>query len=519
MGEPLESHSRPTVLVVDDDPANLQILNELLASQYEVRLANNGERGLQAAAQQPKPDAILLDVMMPGMDGYQMCALLKADEDTRDIPVLFLTSKAEMENAELAFELGGADYLTKPILPPVVRARVRTHVALHSSEMRARNRAASAPLRTPVVLVVDDTPANLQLLNDLLGEQYDLRIANSGERALNLALREPFPDLVLLDIMMPGMDGYEVCRRLKADRRTKDIPVIFLTAKAEIEDEQAGFDAGAVDYITKPISPPIVQARVRTHLALKAAADFLKDQNAYLEREVEKRTREVQVIQDVTIMAMASLAETRDNETGNHIRRTQHYVRALALALRTHPRFSAALDDTTIELLYKSAPLHDIGKVGIPDAILLKPGKLTPEEFEIMKTHTTLGRDAIVAAEGLIDAPSTFLRFAREIAHYHQEKWDGSGYPEGLAGESIPVSARLMALADVYDALISRRVYKPPFPREKAVAIIREGRDRHFDPDMVDAFLDIEQEFHAIAERYADSEEDVAVKARAKVSG
>jgi putative two-component system response regulator len=364
------------------------------------------------------------------------------------------------------------------------------------------------------VLIVDDTAENLTVMNALLKDEYRTRIANNGERALKLAIADPPPDLVLLDIMMPGMDGYEVCRRLKADVKTRDIPVIFLTAKAEIEDEQTGFDAGAVDYITKPISPPIVLARVKTQLALKAAADFLRDKNAYLESEVDKRTREVQVIQDVTIMAMASLAETRDNETGNHIRRTQNYVRELAAKLTTHPKFSRYLDKSTLDMLYKSAPLHDIGKVGIPDAILLKPGKLTPEEFEIMKTHTTLGRDAIAVAEKLIDAPSTFLRLAREIAHYHQEKWDGSGYPEGLAGEAIPVSARLMALADVYDALISRRVYKPPFPHGKAVGIIIEGRGKHFDPDMVDAFLDIQETFREIAGRFSDSEEDVAAKAR-----
>jgi putative two-component system response regulator len=320
---------------------------------------------------------------------------------------------------------------------------------------------------------------------------------------------------VLLDIMMPGMDGYEVCRRLKADPALKHIPVIFLTAKVEVEDEQKGFDVGAVDYITKPISPPIVLARVQTHLTLKSAADFLKDKNSFLETEVAKRTHEVQVVQDVTIMAMASLAETRDNETGNHIRRTQNYVRALAKKLQTNPKFASYLTDETLDMLYKSAPLHDIGKVGIPDAILLKPGKLTAEEFEVMKTHTTLGRDAIIAAEELIDAPSTFLRLAREIAHYHQEKWDGSGYPEGLAGETIPVSARLMAIADVYDALISRRVYKEPMPHDKAVAIIREGRDRHFDPVMVDAFLQIAEEFQAIAGRFADSTEDVKKAARA----
>jgi HD-GYP domain-containing protein (c-di-GMP phosphodiesterase class II) len=253
---------------------------------------------------------------------------------------------------------------------------------------------------------------------------------------------------------------------------------------------------------------------VKSHENERAVAEFLRDQNAFLESEVRRRTREVEMIQDVTIVAMASLAESRDNETGNHIRRTQNYVLALAKELRTYPRFKAALDDKTIEMLYKSAPLHDIGKVGIPDAILLKPGKLTPAEFEIIKTHTTIGRDSIAAAEKLIDAPSTFLRLAREIAHYHQEKWDGSGYPEGLRGDDIPISARLMALADVYDALISRRVYKPPFPHELAVSIIREGSGKHFDPDVVDAFLRIEGQFRAIAERFADTEEELRAKAR-----
>jgi putative two-component system response regulator len=262
-----------------------------------------------------------------------------------------------------------------------------------------------------------------------------------------------------------------------------------------------------VDYILKPISLPVVLARVKTHLTLKSARDFLKDQNAFLESEVERRTRELQAIQDVTIMAMGSLAETRDNETGNHIRRTQHYVKALALKLRSQSRYMHLLDDATVDLFYKSAPLHDIGKVGIPDRILLKPGKLTPEEFEIMKTHTTLGRDAIVAAERRLARPSSFLRYGREIALSHQEKWDGSGYPEGLAGEAIPLSARLMAVADVYDALISKRVYKPAFPHAQAVEIIREGRGRHFEPELVDAFLAILEEFERIAATFADPTE------------
>src|SRR5574341_14704 len=225
----------------------------------------------------------------------------------------------------------------------------------------------------PTVLVVDDTPENLQLMSGLLKDSYRVKVAASGERALKIATSEGGPDLILLDIMMPGMDGYEVCRRLKAEPATRDIPVIFLTAKSEVEDETMGLELGAVDYITKPVSPPIVLARVRTQLTLKGAADFLKDKNAFLEAEVARRTREVATIQEVTIVAMASLAETRDNETGNHIRRTQNYVKALAARLRAHPRFAAYLTPENIELLYKSAPLHDIGKVGIPDRILLKP--------------------------------------------------------------------------------------------------------------------------------------------------
>jgi putative two-component system response regulator len=365
----------------------------------------------------------------------------------------------------------------------------------------------------PVILVVDDTPDNLALMAELLRDRYSVKVANNGERALRVAATEPQPDLILLDIMMPEMDGFEVARALQADPATTDIPFIFLTARSEVADERQGFALGAVDYITKPVSPPIVLARVQTHLTLKAARDFLKDQNAFLEAEVKNRTRQVSAIQDVTIMAMASLAETRDNETGNHIRRTQHYVRCLARHLQSHPRFADFLDEATIDLIYKSAPLHDIGKVGIPDRILLKPGKLTVEEFEVMKTHTTLGRDAICHAEDCLDSPNTFLGFAREIAFSHQEKWDGSGYPLGLKGEEIPISARLMAVADVYDALISRRVYKPPFPHEQAVEIIREGRGRHFDPDMVDAFLACAEDFRSIAEQFLDGEADAQAEA------
>jgi len=362
------------------------------------------------------------------------------------------------------------------------------------------------------ILVVDDTPDNLLLMSNLLKDDYHVKIATGSEKALKIAASDSPPDLILLDIMMPGMDGYEACRRLKHDPKTMNIPVIFLTSKVEVEDEQKGLELGAIDYITKPISPPIVKARVKNHLALKAMDDFLRDRNRFLELEVAKRTREVTAIQDVTILAMGSLAETRDSDTGNHIRRTQFYVKALAERLREHPRFAWFLTESNIDMLFKSAPLHDIGKVGIPDHILLKPGRLEPHEFEIMKAHTTLGRDAIMHAERALGTAVDFLSFAKTIAMSHQEKWDGSGYPQGLAGDDIPIPARLMAVADVYDALISRRVYKEAMPHERAVTIMNEGRGRHFDADMFDAFLAIQEEFLAIARRFGDSDADMDKK-------
>lgn len=361
------------------------------------------------------------------------------------------------------------------------------------------------------VLVVDDTADNLSLISGLLKGLYKIRIANNGEKAVRVATENP-PDLILLDIMMPGMDGYEVCRVLKADTRTRHVPIIFLTARSEVEDERLGLELGAADYLAKPVSPPIVLARVKNHLLLKASADFLRDQNDFLEQEVARRTAEITAVQNITILMLASLAETRDSETGNHIRRTQFYVQALSKKLCTHPRFEATLSDDYIDTLFRSAPLHDIGKVGIPDHILLKPGRYEPHEFEIMKTHTTLGRDAIEHAERSMGRAVPFLSMAKEIAYCHQEKWDGSGYPQGLKGEAIPVSARLMAVADVYDALISRRVYKEGMPHEQAVQILIDGRGSHFDPDMLDAFIQIQDEFKRIAAHFHDTDDDMVQK-------
>ena len=356
----------------------------------------------------------------------------------------------------------------------------------------------------PTILVVDDTPDNITLLCSLLGEIYRNKVATNGKRAIAIAEAEPHPDLILLDIMMPEMDGYEVCRYLKSQESTRNIPIIFLTAKTQEGDETRGFELGAVDYITKPITPAILLARVSTHLALQEARNYLAAQNEILEQQVDARTRQLAALQDAIITAMAAMAEARDNDTGHHILRTQHYIRELAQQMSMDARYANELDDKLIDILFKSAPLHDIGKVGVPDRILLKPGKLTEEEFAEMKRHTVYGRDAIIAAEKKLDVPERFLVVARDIAFCHHEKWDGTGYPQRLVGEATPLSARLMALCDVYDALTTERVYKAAFPHEKATQIIHEGKGTHFDPDVVNAFDTIQGRFAQIAHEFAE---------------
>jgi putative two-component system response regulator len=364
----------------------------------------------------------------------------------------------------------------------------------------------------PTVLVVDDVPENLTVLGELLVREYTVRAANNGPAALRLAATHPRPDLILLDLMMPGMDGYQVMQHLRDDPLTRDIPVICVTALNATEDEERGLSMGAVDYITKPLRPPVVLARVRTQIELKRARDKLSSHNAFLEAEVARRMSENQLVQDASIHALARLAETRDPETGNHILRTQEYVRRLGRLLCKHPRFAASLDEHAIELLAKSAPLHDIGKVGIPDHILLKPGRLDVAEWEDHEDACRDRRRGDRARRGRRAAADRVLAVAKQIARHHHERWDGHGYPDGLVGDAIPLAARLMALADVFDALISRRVYKPALPYTRARDIITGSRGTHLDPDVVDVFLADFDTFRAIAERHADSAEDVAAK-------
>ncbi len=354
------------------------------------------------------------------------------------------------------------------------------------------------------LLIVDDEPINLSVLSQILSEKYLVRVANSGIRALEVAASQPEPDLILLDVMMPQMDGYEVLQRLKENPLTSNIPVIFVTAMETTLDEKKGFELGAVDYVTKPIRSEILLERIKSQLILKQARDFLSDKNQFLEEEIGRRMRDYQMIQNVSIRALAHLAETRDPETGNHIIRTQSYVQLLAQQLQNHPRFKNTLTDSFIDLVIKSAPLHDIGKVGIPDSILLKPGKLNEEEWAIMKTHTTLGVQAIEKSEIDVDREIEFLVLAKQIVHWHHERWDGTGYPDGLSGDDIPISARLMSMADVFDALTTRRVYKPAYSPETARKIILKEKGKQFDPDITDAFDQQFDQFVYQATNYGD---------------
>ncbi|MBT3224319.1 MAG: two-component system response regulator [Proteobacteria bacterium] len=356
--------------------------------------------------------------------------------------------------------------------------------------------SASVALR-PRILIVDDVPENIDVLGAILSD-FKRLVATSGQKALERARTDPQPHLILLDVMMPKMDGFEVCHRLKADPRTADIPVIFVTALGAVDDETHGLELGAVDYVTKPISPPVVQARVKTHLSLSQARKELSSQNAVLEQRVDQRTHDLRkalnVIEEAsldTVVRLSRAAEYKDDDTGAHVLRMSHYAMAVGKKL--------GMSDGEAKALLHAAPMHDIGKIGIPDNILLKPGRLNDEEWQIMRRHSYMG------AQILRDSRAGVIQLGEIVAYTHHEKWDGSGYPQGLSGTDIPLVGRVTAIGDVFDALTSKRPYKDPFSLEKSFAIIREGRGSHFDPDVVDAFFEVIVEILEYKERFADS--------------
>jgi putative two-component system response regulator len=355
------------------------------------------------------------------------------------------------------------------------------------------------------ILVIDDNIANIEVLINALSNEYNVSVALDGKSAMEILGNQKI-DLILLDIMMPELDGIQVCKMIKANEEMKEIPIVFLSALDDIEKKNIGLKVGAVDYITKPVDILEVQLKVKNHLLVKKARDILMMKNDALEDIVKERTKQLSLMQDAIINSLAVLAETRDNETGGHIIRTQEYVKLLSDKFQKLDR-AKNYNKYIFEFCHKTAPLHDIGKVGIPDSILLKPGKLTKEEFDIMKEHTTIGYLALQKAEENL-GKSDFMLVAKEIAYTHHEKWNGSGYPNGVNGEKIPLHGRMMAVADVYDALISKRVYKKPMSHIQALNIIEEGSGSHFDPILVEIFINNQEEFRKIAYTYADYEEE-----------
>ncbi len=338
----------------------------------------------------------------------------------------------------------------------------------------------------PTVLVVDDTPDNIALLSEVLKQDYRIKAALNGPLALQIASATDKPDIILLDVMMPQMDGYEVCKALKRDPITAGIPIIFVTAKSDVEDEKYGFSLGAVDYITKPISPPLVKARVKSQLVIY-------DQARHLEKLVQERTQELIQTRYEIIRRLGRAAEFKDNETGMHVVRMSWFSRYLAEEI--------GQSDEWCDLLFNAAPMHDIGKIGIPDRILLKPGKLDPDEWEIMQKH------ALYGAEILGEHASPLLQMAKEVAITHHEKWNGKGYPHGLRGDDIPLSGRIVAIADVFDALTSERPYKRAWSEEEAVALLQKEAGEHFDPALIPPFINCLPRIRETQNMYRDAEE------------
>ncbi len=340
------------------------------------------------------------------------------------------------------------------------------------------------------ILIVDDTPANIKILNDLLRDEYKIIVATNGPDALEIVYSKDQPDLILLDIMMPNMDGYEVCHKLKQSPNTSNIPVLFVTAKDNVADETKGLEMGVEDYITKPFIPPIVKQRIRNHMALHL-------HHVELEQLVEERTKELRNGYIDMIQRLTLTSEYKDEETGAHIRRIGYYCKELSRQMGFNSEF--------IEAIYHASPMHDIGKVAIPDSILLKQGPLNQEEWETMKTHAEIG--ALILDGG----KSPLIKMACEIAGCHHERWNGGGYPNGLKMDKIPITARIMTITDQYDALRSKRPYKPAFNHNKALEIITKGDGRtmpdHFDPDVLAAFNKIADIFEDIFETHNDKEQ------------
>ncbi|MCL2036527.1 MAG: response regulator [Oscillospiraceae bacterium] len=355
------------------------------------------------------------------------------------------------------------------------------------------------------IIFTDDQVSNLMIGRNVLAADYDVFTVPSAEKMFDL-MKKITPDLILLDVYMPGMDGYTAIEKLKSDPKTKDIPVVFLTGKTDPGSELRGLTLGAIDYIYKPFSPPLLLKRIQAHLLameqnqqLQQQKEELQIYNDDLEKKVAAKTRTIIELQNVVLETVAELVEARDEITGGHIERTQSYLKILFEGLKETGTYHKEIKDWDVNMIITSAQLHDVGKISVSEEILNKPGKLTPEEFEIIKKHTLIGGKIIEHIQARTE-DNRFLSFTKTMAVSHHEKWDGTGYPYGLKGTDIPLEGRLMSVVDVYDALVSERPYKKSFTHEEAVKIITDGSGTQFEPKLVELFLQEQEKFKRTSE-------------------
>lgn len=482
------------VLIVEDSGTVRSIISEALESEgCEVHTAING---LDAVAQIPQllPDLITTDVVMPGMDGYELCNYIRAGNETSSFPeevsqtpIIVITASDSYGTRERWFEFGAAEFILKPF---------KADELIHAAK---KILIPDAAVKDLTVLIAEDNATLRNLISSIVSSLgVDVLTAENGQQALEIIQNHRNNiDLMLTDYEMPEMDGLELCKTARG--LGFDQPIIFLTGLSDKSKILDAFNNGATDYLVKPFLKDELVARLKVHMenhVLRKEQELRADT---LEDKVVSRNKDLVDSQAAALHVLASLAEYRDPETGKHTQRTQKYIEAMLDELIDIPEFQAQFGLDDVANIIHASILHDIGKIGTPDSILLKPGKLTDQEFEMMKFHALIGETALKSGE-----QSGFMAYAAEIAGSHHEKWDGSGYPRGLAGEDIPLSGRLMALADVYDALRTERVYKAEMPHEKAKQIILDGRGKHFDPLLTDLFLKLEDRFQEIARKYAD---------------
>jgi len=486
------------VLVVDDSKIIRSLITQALAPLgVEIFEAVDGHQALEMLPD-VKPDMMTLDVEMPVLNGYETCERIHSCGPEsplfafRSLPIVMVTTTDSLKLREQGFEIGITDFVTKPFTASEIRQAVQS-VLFPSLEVEALT-----------LLVVEDSPTIMKLVKHCLTSvAVHLLTATDGVEAMAVMEANPQVDLVLTDLEMPNMNGLELCVEIRKTRPKQDFPIIFLTSVSVRSYILQAFENGATDYLSKPFIREELLARLQIHFENLTNKKKLKERKNILEHKFYLQGEDLLHTQEATIHVLASLAEYRDPETGNHIRRTQQYVEVLGKAILAHEKYKKELDLKWLARLTLAAPLHDIGKVSITDDILLKPAKLTSEEFDIMKTHASRGCDSLSEAEQML-GENNFLILAAELAGSHHEKWDGSGYPLGLAGEDIPLSGRIMAVADVYDALVSKRVYKEGMPHNKACEIILDGSGKHFDPFLITLFVKTQHQFFEIHQALKD---------------